>query len=86
MTAGGLAFLQGGLSEEVTWSRALSIDKKLPCKDLGKNVPARGDSKCKVPEVGTNSEKLEDWVWLLEGVDGELRLRGRVGSGQNVEN
>ena len=58
----------------MTWSRALSIDKELHCKDLSKNVPARVNSKCKVPEVGINSEKLEDWVWL-EGIDRELRLR-----------
>lgn len=65
MTAGYWLFCSGvggygGLFEEVTWNRVLSVDKELPCKDLGKHVPARGNSKCEVPEVGANSETLED--------------------------
>lgn len=39
---------QEGLSEEVTLSTVLGIEKDQPCKDLGKNVPAReGTAKVK---------------------------------------
>lgn len=53
--------MQEGLPEEVTLSSAPRVGKELPCKGMGKNVPARGHNNCEVLVVGANLEKLEDW-------------------------